>query len=130
MAVAKLKQPPADPLRTALAAAIEAAAEAREALDRHKQAITKTRTAKWSAEKVHEVAVAGVDKAIAEHAENIAANSGNADADDVAPSSSLIRMSSLADVDVSRRGRKLPGCLRAAASGLATLASGRGPGCC
>ena len=97
----KRERPPADPLRVQLQEAIKNATEAREAFDRHRNAITKTRTAKWSAEKVHEVAVAGVDKAIAEHAENLAADAGGADADDVAPTSSLIRMARLAVVDAA-----------------------------
>ena len=100
-AISKQSKPPPDPLRVQLQEAIETAAEAREALERHKQAITKTRTAKWAAEKAHEVAVAGVGKAIAEHAENLAADAGGADADDVAPTSSLIRMARLAVVDAA-----------------------------
>ena len=96
----KKQSPPAD--RKALAKAIESAGEVRAALQRHKQAIDKTRASLWRAEKAHEVAVAGVDKAIAEHAENLAAAAADADAeDDVAPSSSLIRMARLAIVDAA-----------------------------
>jgi hypothetical protein len=95
------KQPPPPADREALAQAIEDAGAAAAQLEKHKQAIIKTRSSLRRAETAHEVAVTGVDKAISEHADNIAAAAADDDADDVAPSSSLIRMARLAITDAA-----------------------------
>jgi hypothetical protein len=84
MTVTALKAPQttrrdADPLRTALAAALREAAEARESVENHRAAIDRTRVAVRDAEKAVAAAEAGIQTARQNHAAALAdASSSNA----------------------------------------------------
>ena len=74
------KDAAADPLRAALAAAIEAAREAREAVARQRAAIEKTRSSIVAATKAVQTAQEGVEKAREAHAQALADAAATADA--------------------------------------------------
>jgi len=92
MSVTSLKTPQtphrdADPLRTALAQAIEQAREARESVENHRAAIEKTRIAVREAERAVKAAEAGIQTARENHAAALADAAGS----DAAPPASGMR---------------------------------------
>jgi hypothetical protein len=121
----KRQPPPPDPLRVQLQEAIKNATEAREALDRHKAAADKTRRSMWAAEKAHATALSGIDKAIGQHAETIAAAAADADPDeDTAPASSILHMARLAVANAADEAQvsslRFIGCVKICRSGKRT----------
>lgn len=99
MSVAAIKRPPPDPLRVALAEAVENAAEAKAALQAQTAAVTKLRRAVLEAERAHETAERGVKEALRNAGAEMALAA--ADDDDIAPGSSTVLLARAAVVNAA-----------------------------
>jgi uncharacterized protein YhaN len=104
------KLPAADD-RAELAAALKAAAEAREALERHRRAIDKTRAAQHASDRAIEAARKGIAESSEEYGLALAEASAAAADDDVAPPTNKARLARAALADAEDESSALNAAL-------------------